>query len=352
MEMHDQLLQLKLIGGFAGVAVALMAIAYRFAPKPPDPGAGIRQIVQDATGIVPPTPGVEKFRLGMLIISIGFFLAGMLLNMRSIANRHGQSFIGWLLIAIFLLTGVLMKDIRTRALLWIHQKLLLADYEGALARADLLLRWFPQSPNFHFMRGTILLFAGRLAEAEQALRTSIEKRQTRSGFAPSLGNLGSVWSHLGRFKEAAAVFQAAAKIYPRYPSAHDGLAEVLLRQRIEPRRALLLVENALKLKQSNPRSRNVDRHSLANMYANRAQALALLGQKDEAASAVRTAEQVGDPAFIPGLAGTRWRCGVALRLMEQENAAIEHFRQAAELDPHGLYGQLADSAMHQPAVHS
>ena len=86
------------------------------------------------------------------------------------------------------------------------------------------------------------------------------------------------------------------------------------------------------------------------MYANRAQVLALMGQKDEAASALRTAEQVGDPAFIPGLAGTLWRCGVALRLMEQENGAIEHFQQAAELDPRGLYGKLAESAMHQHNV--
>jgi tetratricopeptide (TPR) repeat protein len=155
------------------------------APTPLDPRAGIRQIVQDATGISCSKPRVEKFRVAVLVISIGFFLAGMLLNMRSIANRQGQSAAGWLLIAIFLLSGVLMKDVKIRALLWIRQKLLLADYEGALARADRLLRWFPQSPNFHFMRGTILLFAGRLAEAEQALRVSIEKRRNRSGATPN-----------------------------------------------------------------------------------------------------------------------------------------------------------------------
>ena len=280
----------------------------RFAAKPADPAAGIRQIVQDATGIACSKPSVEKFRVGVLVISIGFFLAGMLLNMRSIANRHGQSFVGWLLIAIFLLTGILMKDIRTRALLWINRKLMLADYEGALARAGLLLRWFPQSPTFHFMRGTILLFAGRLAEAEQALRTSIENCQIRSGLAPYLGNLGLVWLNLGRFNEATAVFEALTKIYPRYPGAHNGLAELLLRQRIEPRRALLLVENALQLKQRDPRSRNVDRHSLANMYANRAQALALLGQKDEAASALATAETW---AIRPLFRAWRERAGVA-----------------------------------------
>ncbi len=79
---------------------------------------------------------------------------------------------------------------------------------------------------------------------------------------------------------------------------------------------------------------------------------AALGQKDEAASAVTMAEEVGDPAFIPGLAGTHWRCGVALRLMQREDAAIEQFRLAAKLDPYGLYGKLADSAIHQPAIHA
>jgi hypothetical protein len=45
------------------------------------------------------------------------------------------------------------------------------------------------------------------------------------------------------------------------------------------------------------------------------------------------------------MAGTCWRCGVALRVMEREDAALERFRKAAELDPHGLYGKLAASAV-------
>jgi tetratricopeptide (TPR) repeat protein len=337
--------------GLAGAVAALTALAYRFAPKPQDPLAGIRQVVQDATGIACPAPKLSVWRIGVFILALACFAAGMILQMRSIVNRQGQSVLGWFLIAIFLLNGYLTKNGRTLALHWIKQKLQRADYAGALVRADLLLGWFPQSATFHFLRGTILLFAGRLPEAEQALRTSIEKCRILSGFAPYLCNLGWVWLNLGRFKEATAVFEATAKIYPRYSGAHNGLAEVLLSQGLEPRRALLLVENALKLKQSNPRSRNVDRHSLAHMHANRAQALAMLGQKDEAAAAIATAHNVGNPSFIPGLAGTHWRCGVAFHLMDQDQAAIQEFGKASELDPHGLYGKLAASAMHEYNIH-
>jgi tetratricopeptide (TPR) repeat protein len=246
-----------------------------------------------------------------------------------------------------------MSKARNQGVFWIYRKLLCADYQGALKRADWLIRWFPGTPAFHFLRGTVLLFAGRLAEADESLRTSIAKSLIRAGhiLPGALSNLAGVLLRLGRFPGATAALEAATKLYPRFSGAHNGLAEVLLSQGQEPRRALLLVDNALKLRQSDPRTQNVDRHSLANMWANRAQALALLGQKEEAASAVAAAESVGDPAFIPGMAGTYWRCGVALRLMDQGNAAVEQFRKAAALDPHGLYGKLAGSALAGSPVH-
>jgi len=107
------------------------------------------------------------------------------------------------------------------------------------------------------------------------------------------------------------------------------------------------VENALKLRQDSPRNRNLNRHTFANMWAHRAQALAMLGRRDEAAAAIQTASIAGDPVFLPGLAATCWRCGVAFRLMNQEEAAAEQFRKATQLDPRGLYGNLAASALRE-----
>jgi tetratricopeptide (TPR) repeat protein len=212
-----------------------------------------------------------------------------------------------------------------------------------------LIRWFPQSARFHFLRGSVLHYAGRLTESEQSFRISIANARNRARGAKrvALTSLGHVLLLLGRFRDATAAFDASKKLDPQYAGALNGLAEALLRQEREPQRALLLLENAINLKQGNVRTRNMDRHNLANMWANRALALAMLGRIDEAASAVTTARYEGDAAFIPGLASTAWRCGLALLRMNQAAAAYEQFRKAAEMDPNGLYGKFSASAMQE-----
>jgi tetratricopeptide (TPR) repeat protein len=109
------------------------------------------------------------------------------------------------------------------------------------------------------------------------------------------------------------------------------------------------VDQALELKQRVPK-RNLDRHTLANMWAARAEALAMLGRTSEATSSLETAAQAGDPQFIPGTAGTLWRCGRALLRMGRDSAAIDQFQRAIELDPRGLAGTLPASALREHGV--
>jgi tetratricopeptide (TPR) repeat protein len=198
----------------------------------------------------------------------------------------------------------------------------------------------------------VLHYAGRLAEAEESLRTAIEKGQIRGGpiQVVALAGLGGILVDRGKFPAAAMALEGSTKLNPRYSGAQMGLAEVMLRQRVEPRRALLLVENAIKLRQSNPRLRKVDRHMLAHMFADRAQALALLGQNDEAIAAIAAASEAGDPEFLPGVAGTLWRCGVAFQLMHRGEEAAGQFRKAIETDPRGRYGKLAAEALTAESV--
>jgi tetratricopeptide (TPR) repeat protein len=323
------------------------------APQPKDSTPVIGQVVQQATGIASPGRKFSRWPNPLRILALVCFSAGIILNCHSVLSHQGQSTLGWVFIAIFLLIGLLMGNIKTQGLRSIYEPLRRADYDEALRRADRLLRWFPRSSLFHDLRGSTLRYAGRLAEAEQAFRTSIEMGQIRPGLAQSLHleNLAEVLLDLGRFDDATAVFEASIRIFPRNSDAGNGLAEVCLRRGRDARRALLLVDNALQLKQSNWRTRNLDRHNLANMWANRAQALAMLGQKDEASSAIVSAGEVGDPEFIPGLAGTYWRCGVAFRLMDQEQSALEQFQKAIEIDPHGLYGQFAAAALQEQHAH-
>jgi len=343
------------VWSLAGVLLILVVLVARFAGDTVDPAraSGFRHIAYEATGIHCPNRKVVRWTVVLSLFSLSCFLAGLVLNIERIMHRNAQSTVGWLLIATCLLIAILMANLRTRACVWIYHKLLTGDYDGALQRADLLIRWLPETPIFHFMRATVLYYDGRLREAEQSFCTSIEKGQIRPGamLPMALASLGHVLLHLARFDRATAAFEASNKIAPRYAGALNGLAEALLRQGQQPQRALLFVDNALKLRQDAPRGRNLNRHTFANMWANRAQALAMLGRRDDAAAAIETASIAGDPAFLPGLAATCWRCGLACRLMNQEEAAAKQFRKAIQLDPRGFYGVLAATALRErPAL--
>ena len=78
----------------------------------------------------------------------------------------------------------------------------------------------------------------------------------------------------------------------------------------------------------------------------------MLGRAHEAASRLEAADADSDPVFLPGLAGTLWRWGVAYLHMGREGAAVEQFKRAKEIDPNGLYGRLAAAALHQHSVWS
>jgi cytochrome c-type biogenesis protein CcmH/NrfG len=76
-----------------------------------------------------------------------------------------------------------------------------------------------------------------------------------------LENLGDVLLDQRRYREATEVFAASTKILPEHADGYHGIAEVLLRQDRDAERALQLVDKAIQLKESNPRTRNIDRHN-------------------------------------------------------------------------------------------
>ena len=114
----------------------------------------------------------------------------------------------------------------------------------------------------------------------------------------------------------------------------------------DPNRALKLLDQALDLKRNDELVPSTGRHTLAYLWADRAQALAMLENVKDAAASLENAAK-GNFEFTPGLAGTLWRCGVALKLMDRKDAAIEQFRRAKEIDPNGLYGTLAGGALRE-----
>ncbi|HYL37949.1 MAG TPA: tetratricopeptide repeat protein [Bryobacteraceae bacterium] len=226
-----------------------------------------------------------------------------------------------------------------------YDRLRRGDYEGALARANRLLPWWPDKATLRYIRGTTMLFAGRSQEAESDLRASIPLTKQARKKAIARSNLGYALLDQERYGEAAECFEESIGTDPGSGSASNGLAEVLLRQDQQPFEALRSVDRAIELKQ---RSGVMDRHMLAYMWANRARALAKLGRDDEALAAVRNADNecAAAPDFVPGLAGAHWRIGLALQALGRTAEAREHFRRAREKDPSGNYGTRAANALH------
>jgi tetratricopeptide (TPR) repeat protein len=260
------------------------------------------------------------------------------------------------------LAMVLKKRAKEQATALIVQHLRRAEYETALALTERSVRRDQYSARFLSLRGVILLLAGRLKEAEQALRGALEtahisviqkrgSRVLRTGEEHflMLENLGHVLLMQGRGREAAAAFEGAAKMQPRYWSPANGMAEVYLLHDREPQRALQYADQALNLRQANA-GPNAERHTFAYIWANRARALALLGKTDEAQASLKYAAEDGDPDFVPGLAGTLWRTGKALLSMDRESEAMQHFQRAKEIDPTGLYGRLCAVALLEHGV--
>jgi tetratricopeptide (TPR) repeat protein len=338
---HVWVISATVLGALAAILTVLAARG----------AAGRNSRRRDAPGV-----GLGGWRFGLFIASCACLCGGMILLTENALNRPKQSFTvlsiaGWFLMGISFVPRLLIATVRTSGWRWIYNSLLLGDYDQALARADKLLRWFPDLSMLHYMRGVTLLYAGKPAEAEQSVRESLSRGHAGVDAlrAIRLTTLGETLLARGRFKEATELFEQSSTIDPQYAGGYSGLAMACLLQDGDPQRALQLADRALELKQSSA-TQNLDRHTLANMWAARAEALAMLGRNTEASSSLETVAQAGDPAFIPGTAATLWRCGRALRRMGRENAAIDQFKRAVELDPRGLSGALAASALREHSI--
>ena len=170
------------------------------------------------------------------------------------------------------------------------------DYDRALRRTRWLGLGFPSSTMLHG-DGLVLALAGRPAEAERCYLRALEKMQ---GGPPArrirlLACLGFALADLKRYREARQWHEAAIRLGDVTGNTHDGVAETYLLQGAQPQKALDWIERALKV--------------------------------------VR--------ASVPGLASTNWRIGTALLAMGETERAMDHFRTAANADPHGQYGKLA-----------
>ena len=158
-------------------------------------------------------------------------------------------------------------------------------------------------------------------------------------------NLGYTMLGEGRYAEAQQALEEAIKLRPNGAVAYSSLAEVYLRQGVEPQKALDLLDRGIQYKQSSDTQRTVDLHIFGYLFANRAWALRLLGHPVEAGQALDEARKYSAVDIKPGAAGVHYRIGRVLLAGNETSEAAEEFRQARRIDPNGRYAILSDAAL-------
>ena len=245
----------------------------------------------------------------------------------------------WIFVAISIGYNALLKFLTNRALRRV-------DYDGALAT----VRWFyfynPSGMEPLRMMGHFLLLAGRYREAEDALRRSLVGSHATHSYATALEYLGDALLEQGRYGEAMRSYEGALHAFAWHRRAYRGMAEMLLRQGIDPQKALEYVEKIRDLSNLSWIQRQQNGNSLDDYWSLQAWALAACGRSSEVQPAIEkalhaTAKHPAD------LAATHHRCGMALQILGNRKAAVQHLQQAATLDPHGRRGTLAQAAIRE-----
>lgn len=249
------------------------------------------------------------------------------------------------LLGIIAFTAVLSANQRL-PVYWVFQgPLERGDYDGALRRVDLLLRWRPQNVYFQSMRGILLLFAVRPDEAERVTRDLLANPHTHGPtLASSATNLGYALLGQKRYDEALPFLEAGVRIMPEYGSLYSGVANYYSRQKIETQRALALRNRAVELTPRPKKVRGIDSYMWVGLLSGLAVAAARAGDDARANAALNQAFKDCDRRFIPVLAVVHCDAGLIAQLQGHEADAQSHFAHAIELDPHGYAGHVARGA--------
>ena len=209
------------------------------------------------------------------------------------------------------------------------------QYDRALAR----LRWLslPRPTAWMtFQRGLLLGAAARHAEAEECYRRVLA---VSGNATPAFRNhlllcLGYTYTDLGRYEEAERCLEVLIDLGDLQGSGRHGIADLLLQRSREAPKALSLVEESMRICSAGWYG--------AERMGNKAWALALIGKREEMSEPLAAAMQGAHGLKnVAAAASIYWRAGKALAAAGRVSEAIEQFRTAFQIDPHGHHGMLA-----------
>lgn len=203
------------------------------------------------------------------------------------------------------------------------------------------------------LHGTVLMYAGRLGEAEEVFRKYLAEKAALGNYRGSeqISSLVAAYARTllwsGRIEEAETENQKAIEMTSKHHEGLLGLAETYLCRKNQALKALPLIEKAMALQK-------LDRlfcpHQWLRIYSAHAWALAQLERYDQAEQSLRLALKKGGRKLIPEVALLHLRGSIVYGLQGKKDLSHAELQKAFELDPKGFVGQKAKEAMPKQRV--
>ena len=261
--------------------------------------------------------------------------------------------LGLLLLLYFLLGGRKGVVALTRALLISNvMKAVMSayragDYEAALEKTEKLKEGAKKTPEYCCVRGEMLHHAGRLDEAEASLREALPLHDDSRERALVDDMLASVLMDQERYSEAIAFYESAGRAWPDRGSNQRGIAEAWLRQGRELKEAADCASQAVEIDR---RATGMPKEALDMRLGEDLAVLAWAvaansGDVGEVDKLITEACQLCGTRTKPILSQIHYHAGQAYEALNDLEKARDHFRQAREIDPKGIFARLSSKVV-------
>jgi tetratricopeptide (TPR) repeat protein len=244
-------------------------------------------------------------------------------------------------------TGLIAREIKERkasnAVMAAYRA---GDYALALRNTEELKHGSSKSAHYCFLRGGMLHQLGQFTEAESSLREGLPLQPDNRLKALNYNTLAKVLMDQERYAESLAFFENAGRTWPGRGSNLRGIAEVWLRQGRESSEALENARRAVEIDRSaTGLTKELLDQRLGEDLAVQAWAVAAnSGDASEVESLVTEAFSLSSKTN-PILGQVHYHAGRAYAALQMPEKSREHFRQASEIDPQGIFGRLARVAL-------
>ncbi|MGA2347407.1 MAG: tetratricopeptide repeat protein [Candidatus Sulfotelmatobacter sp.] len=222
-----------------------------------------------------------------------------------------------------------------------------ADYALALEETEKLKRGGSKTPEYCFYRGALLHKLGQFVEAEAILREGLPLQPDDRFRALTYNTLAEVLMDQKRFDESIECFRNAGRAWPGRGSNLRGVAEVWLRQGDHLAEAL---ESARQAVEIDRRADGMVTEALDQRLGEDLGVLAWAvaansGSLSEVEPMLTEAFRLCGTRSKPVLAQLHYHAGRAYKAIQERAKSQEHFRNASEIEPQGVFGRLAHAEM-------